>query len=88
MISFNTISFVSWPNTPEIEFIRINNDAVVTIIFGFAAFKRKRIGLKKIPPPIPTIPEIRPKIEPIINEKKKTNFFYYYVFIFIRLIIN
>ena len=73
---------------PETEFMRINNEAVVTITFGFSALRRKRIGLKKIPPPIPIIPEIRPNIEPIVKEKKKVNFFNYYVFVIIRLIIN
>ena len=51
--------------------ISINNEAVVTIILGLSAFNKKRIGLKKIPPPIPIIPEINPRIEPIkieINE--------------------
>ena len=43
----------------------LNKEAVVTIIFGFSAFNKRRIGLKKIPPPIPTIPEINPKIQPI-----------------------
>ena len=35
--------------------ISINNDAEVTIFLGLSAFNRKSIGLKKIPPPIPTI---------------------------------
>ena len=53
---------------PNKEFIKINTDAVVTMCFGFAALSRKSIGLKKIPPPIPTTPEINPKIHPIIIE--------------------
>ena len=40
-----------------------------------SAFSKNSIGLKKIPPPIPTIPEIKPKKEPIVNELKKFNFF-------------
>ena len=35
---------------------------------GFPAWSKKRIGLKKIPPQIPTIPETNPKIEPIVIE--------------------
>ena len=33
--------------------------------FGLPAFIKKSIGLKKIPPPIPTTPEMKPKIPPI-----------------------
>ena len=51
---------------PEIEFIRINKEAVVIICFGFPAFIKKSIGLKKIPPPIPTIPEINGNKLPIL----------------------
>ena len=43
----------------------MNREAVVTMCFGFPALIRKSIGLKKIPPPIPTIPDINPKIPPI-----------------------
>ena len=64
--SLNTISLVSWPATPKIELININKDAVAAICFGNPAFIINRIGLKKIPPPIPTIPEINPITEPII----------------------
>ena len=45
------------------------------MFLGLSAFNKKRIGLKKIPPPIPTIPEINPKTQPIIREIKKFNFF-------------
>jgi len=51
--------------TPEIEFINMNTDAAVTICFGLAALIKKSIGLKKIPPPIPTTPERKPKTAPI-----------------------
>ena len=37
---------------------------------GYPAFIKKSIGLKKIPPPIPTIPETKPRIEPINIEVK------------------
>ena len=57
--------FVSWPLIPEIEFININKDAVVTMCLGLPAFIKKRIGLKKIPPPIPITPEIKPRTAPI-----------------------
>ena len=50
---------------PEIELIKMNNEAVVTICLGCATFNKNKIGLKKIPPPIPTIPEINPNIPPI-----------------------
>ena len=46
----------------------MNREAVVTICFGFPALIKKRIGLKKIPPPIPTTPEIKPNIPPIKTE--------------------
>ena len=53
----------------------MNNDADVTITLGCSAFNKKRIGLKNIPPPIPTIPETRPKTEPIKKDIKLFNFF-------------
>ena len=40
------------------------------MFFGLSALKRKRIGLKKIPPPIPITPEINPKKDPIKREMK------------------
>ena len=59
---------------PEIEFIKIKSEAVVTICFGFPALIKKSIGLKKIPPPIPTTPETKPRIPPNIIEKSVENF--------------
>ena len=56
------------------EWYTSDKEAVVTIIFGFSALSKKRIGLKNIPPPIPTSPEINPSIEPIIKEIMKFNF--------------
>ena len=73
--SSNTISFVSWPATPNIEFIKINKDAVAAICFGYPAFIKNNIGLKNIPPPIPTIPEIKPIIDPIEIDSKFETFF-------------
>ena len=72
--SLNTTSFVSWPATPNKELIKINKDAVVIICFGYPAFIKNRIGLKKIPPPIPTIPDINPRAEPIKKEQIKIKF--------------
>ena len=46
----------------------MNREAVVTMCFAFPALIKKRIGLKKIPPPKPTIPEIKPNKEPINRE--------------------
>ena len=46
----------------------MNNDAVVIICFVFPALIKNKIGLKKIPPPIPTTPEMKPKIAPIRKE--------------------
>ena len=54
--------------------MRINNEAVVTIIFGFSALSKKRTGLKKIPPPIPIVPDTKPRTDPIKIEKVKLNF--------------
>ena len=45
--------------------IKINKDALLAICIGYPAFIKNRIGLKKIPPPIPTIPDIKPIIDPI-----------------------
>ena len=43
----------------------MNKDAEVTIFLGFSTLNKNNIGLKKIPPPIPTTPEIKPRAEPI-----------------------
>jgi len=61
--------FVSCPATPKIEFIKIKREAVVAICFGYPAFIKNNNGLKNIPPPIPTIPEINPITEPIEIDK-------------------
>ena len=53
---------------PKIEFIKMNNEAAVTICLGLSALNKNKIGLKKIPPPIPTTPETNPKTPPIITE--------------------
>ena len=45
--------------------IKINKDADVIIFLGLSIFNKNNIGLKKIPPPIPTTPEINPKNEPM-----------------------
>ena len=66
-------SFVSCPIKPDIELIKINKEAVVAIILGFSALSKKSIGLKNIPPPIPTTPETKPNSEPISNDIKKFN---------------
>ena len=66
--SFNTSFFVSCPIIPDRELIRINIEAKVTMCLGFAALAKKSIGLKNIPPPIPTTPDINPSIAPIIIE--------------------
>ena len=52
------------------ELISINKEAAVTICLGLPALIKKRIGLKNIPPPIPTIPETNPNIPPIKIEIK------------------
>ena len=41
---------------------------MVTICLGLPALIKNKIGLKKIPPPIPTKPEINPKKPPIRTE--------------------
>ena len=61
--------FVNWPKIPEIQLISINNEAVVTICFGLPALNKKSIGLKNIPPPIPTTPDTNPNIPPTKIEK-------------------
>ena len=40
--------------------MRINTEADVTINFGLDALIKNKIGLKKIPPPIPNIPDKKP----------------------------
>ena len=82
------ISFVSWPATPNIEFIKINNEATAAICFGYPAFIKNKIGLKNIPPPIPTRPEINPIIEPIKIDKKMETFFIYNFFLLKVLLLK
>ena len=50
---------------PEIELIKKKSEAVVTICLDLPALTKNKIGLKKIPPPIPATPEINPKATPI-----------------------
>ena len=63
--SSKTIFLVNCPATPKTELININKDAELVICFGYPAFIKNKIGLKKIPPPIPTKPDIKPIIDPI-----------------------
>ena len=74
IISFKIFVFVNCPKIPETEFINMKKDAVEDITLGLSAFNKKSIGLKNIPPPIPTIPEIKPKTDPINKEGIKNNF--------------
>ena len=50
---------------PKTELTKINKDAVLVICFGYPAFIKNKIGLKNIPPPIPTKPDIKPIMDPI-----------------------
>lgn len=68
--SLKTISFVSCPATPNIELTKINKEAVAAICFGYPAFIKNKIGLKNIPPPIPTRPDTKPIMEPIKIDNK------------------
>ena len=60
--SSKTIFLVSCPATPKAELININKDAELVICFGYPDFSKNKIGLKKIPPPIPIKPEKNPII--------------------------
>ena len=51
--------------------MRINTEADVTINFGLDALIKNKIGLKKIPPPIPTIPDKKPINPPTGKEINK-----------------
>ena len=52
----------------------MKSEAAVTICLGLPAFSKKSIGLKNIPPPIPTIPETKPNAAPINIEIKNGRF--------------
>ncbi len=52
---------------PAIEFVTINNADVAAVNLGSAHFSKRIIGLKNIPPPIPTTPEIKPTAPPVGN---------------------
>ena len=56
---------------PKIEFTKINKDAVLVICLGNPAFIKNKIGLKNIPPPIPTKPDMKPIIDPINIDKTR-----------------
>ena len=49
----------------------MNNDATVAIFFALSTLNNNNIGLKKMPPPIPTTPDTNPIDAPINND----NFF-------------
>ena len=57
-------------SSSAIELINIKIDAII-IIFGLTARIKNKIGLKNIPPPIPTTPEIKPNVPPINREITK-----------------
>ena len=59
---------MDWPKSPAIELIRIKIEAVVAISLALPALINKSIGLKNIPPPMPTTPDINPIDPPIIND--------------------
>ena len=86
--SLKTISFVNCPPIPKTEFTKINKDAVLVICFGNPAFIKNKIGLKNIPPPIPTKPDIKPINDPIIIDKTKGIFFYSNFFFVKRFTFN
>ena len=56
--------------------MRINKEAAVTMCFGLSALIKKSIGLKNIPPPIPTTPETKPNVPPIKIDIKIGIFLY------------
>ena len=43
----------------------MNNDAAVAMFFALSTLINNNIGLKKIPPPIPTTPDTNPIDAPI-----------------------
>ena len=49
--------------------VKYKKEICAIMCFGFAAFNKNKTGLKKIPPPIPTMPEIKPITPPIKIEK-------------------
>jgi len=51
---------VKRPKRPARELTRIKQADVADVCLGYAHFINKMSGLKKIPPPTPTIPEINP----------------------------
>ena len=68
------------PKRPAIEFMRIKIEAEVAISLALPALISKSIGLKKMPPPMPTTPDINPIDPPIM---KDTNLG---IFLFISLV--
>ena len=53
------------PVNPAIEFTQMNSAAVAAAVFGSAHFLRRRMGDRKIPPPTPIKPLIKPIIAPM-----------------------
>ena len=65
--SLRTLSLVNWPKIPEIEFISINNDAVVTIFLGLSAF----INFHVFNSSIINLPPSKTIMNPIIKKSKR-----------------
>ena len=52
------------PNNPESEFTKIKKLAVAAMFLGLSQFSILRTGERKMPPPIPTIPDKNPILPP------------------------
>ena len=61
--------FRSWPKRPEVELNNIKAADKPPAILGPAIFRKRRSGVKKIPPPVPVSPESKPSIAPKIRRK-------------------
>jgi len=55
------------PDIPATELTKMNNAEVAAVYFGFAHFRKRIIGLRKIPPPTPTTPDTNPIAPPVGN---------------------
>ena len=53
------------PVRPDMELINIKSDAAVAMFLALSVLVKNNIGLKNIPPPMPTTPDIKPIVPPI-----------------------
>lgn len=84
----NNVPEVQIPAIPAAEFTNINNADTAAVSFMFAQCINNKIGLKKIPPPIPIIPETNPSAAPISIPASMDNLFEFILSLLTKMILK